>query len=215
MSADVTGTDTLAEFLETAKAQGMTDEFVVSLLRHRGFSERSIYRAFGAYYEGRLGQPLPSRGLDVENARDAFYYLLNFITLGFWTVALGQIFYMLIARRFPDAIENSYTGNNDMTGQLATLIVTFPAFLLVQFLIQTQLRKRPDLYYSPVRRWLTYIALVFAAIVLVVDAVWFVSSFLQGQLSARFLLDSLVLLVLGGGVLLYYLLTMEPPAAAR
>jgi hypothetical protein len=201
--------------LESARQRGISDETVVSLLRHRGFSERSIYRALSAYYEEILGESLPSRGLDVENARDAFYYLLNFITLAFWTVALGQIFYMLIERRFPDALDANVLSSvrDEIAGQLAAVIVTFPVFLVVHSLIQAQLRKRPDLYYSPVRRWLTYVALVLAAIVLVADAVWFVTSFLQGQLTIRFVLDSLVLLVLGGGIFLYYLMTMEPPAA--
>jgi hypothetical protein len=205
----------LQAFLQSAKQRGIADDFIVSLLRHRGFSERSIFRAFSAYYEEALGEPLPSRGLDVENARDAFYYLLNFITLAFWTIALGQIWYVLIERRFPDALDaGGFSSIRDsISGQLATVIVTFPVFLVVHFLIRAQLQKRPDLYFSPVRRWLTYIALVLAAIVVVVDAVWFVTSFLQGQLSVRFVLDSLVLLVLGGGVFLYYLLTMDPPAA--
>jgi hypothetical protein len=205
----------LRGFLQSAKQRAISDETVVSLLRHRGFSERSIYRALSAYYEDVLGESLPSRGLDVENARDAFYYLLNFITLAFWTVALGQIFYMLIERRFPDALDANVLSSvrDEIAGQLAAVIVTFPVFLIVHSLIQAQLRRRPDLYYSPVRRWLTYVALVLAAIVLVADAVWFLTSFLQGQLTVRFALDSLVLLVLGGGVFLYYLVTMEPPAA--
>jgi small-conductance mechanosensitive channel len=205
----------LRGFLQSAKQRGIPDETLVSLLRHRGFSERSIYRALAAHYEDVLGESLPSRGLDVENARDAFYYLLNFITLAFWTVALGQIFYMLIERRFPDALDANVPSSvrDEIAGQLAAVIVTFPVFSIVHSLIQAQLRKRPDLYYSPIRRWLTYVALVLAAIVLVADAVWFVTSFLQGQLSIRFALDSLVLLVLGGGVFLYYLMTMEPPAA--
>jgi hypothetical protein len=205
--------DQLRGFLQSAKQRGVSDESLVSLLRHRGFSERSIYRGLAAYYEDVLGESVPSRGLDVENARDAFYYLLNFITLAFWTIALGQIFYMLIERRFPDALDAGSMSSirDELAGQLAAVIVTFPVFLVVHSLIQRQLRKRPDLYYSPVRRWLTYVALVLAAIVLVADAVWFVTSFLQGQLSVRFVLDSLVLLVLGGGVFLYYLMTMEPP----
>lgn len=207
--------DQLRDFLQSAKQRGVSDESLVSLLRHRGFSERSIYRALAGYYEEVLGETLPSRGLDVENARDAFYYLLNFITLAFWTIALGQIFYMLIERRFPDALDAASMSSirDEIAGQLAAVIVTFPAFLVVHSLIQRQLQKRPDLYYSPVRRWLTYVALVLAAIVLLADTVWFVTSFLQGQLSVRFALDSLVLLVLGGGVFLYYLTTMEPPAA--
>ncbi len=207
--------DQLRGFLQSAKQRGVSDESLVSLLRHRGFSERSIYRALAGYYEEVLGETLPSRGLDVENARDAFYYLLNFITLAFWTIALGQIFYMLIERRFPDALDAGSMSpvRDEIAGQLAAVIVTFPVFLIVHSLIQRQLQKRPDLYYSPVRRWLTYVALVLAAIVLVADAVWFVTSFLQGQLTVRFVLDSIVLLVLGGGVFLYYLMTMEPPAS--
>jgi hypothetical protein len=207
--------DQLRGFLTSAKSRGVSDETIVALLRHRGFSERSIYRALAAYYEATLGEPLPSRGLDVENARDAFYYLLNFITLAFWTIALGQIFYLLIQRQFPDALDvaPAWSVREGMSSQLATVIVTFPIFVVVHSLIQTQLRKRPDLYFSPVRRWLTYVALVIAAIVLVADAVWFVTSFIQGQLTIRFVLESLVLLVLGGGIFLYYLMTMEPPAA--
>jgi hypothetical protein len=207
--------DQLRDFLQSAKQRGVSDESLVSLLRHRGFSERSIYRALARYYEEVLGETLPSRGLDVENARDAFYYSLNFITLAFWTIALGQIFYMLIERRFPDALDAASMSSirDEIAGQLAAVIVTFPIFSIVHSLIQRQLQKRPDLYYSPVRRWLTYVALVLAAIVLLADTVWFVTSFLQGQLSVRFAHDSLVLLVLGGGVFLYYLTTMEPPAA--
>ena len=79
---------------------------------------------------------------------------------------------------------------DEIAGQLAAVMVTFPVFLIVHSLNTRQLRKRPDLYYSPVRRWLTYLALVLAAIVLVADAVWFVASFLQGlvddSIRARF-----------------------------
>ena len=93
----------LIEFIHAAKRQGVNDEFIVSLLCQRGWSERRVYAAFSTYYAEALGMPVPARSGHVENARDAFYYLLNFIMLGFWTVALGQVFYVLIAHAFPDA----------------------------------------------------------------------------------------------------------------
>jgi hypothetical protein len=68
------------------------------------------------------------------------------------------------------------------------------------------------LYDSGVRRWLTYIALVIAAIIVITDGVWFIEALIRGELTMRFILDSLVLLVLGGGVFTYYLTTMEPRA---
>ncbi|HKU68331.1 MAG TPA: DUF5671 domain-containing protein [Candidatus Baltobacteraceae bacterium] len=208
----------LSAFLRTAKEHGVSDEFVVAMLRQNGWSERRIYRAYTAYYADVLGTPLPARNQPVEHSRDAFLYLLNFITLGFWTVALGQVFYILIAHRFPDLTQQyPYEGSlrEQLSWQVAAVIVAFPIYLFVHNIIQRQLRVRPDMYDSGVRRWLTYIALVFAAIIVITDAVWFIEALIRGELTTRFILDSLVLLVLGGGVFAYYLITMDPlPAAA-
>jgi hypothetical protein len=206
----------LIAFLRAAKEEGISDDFVVALLRQNGWPERRIYRAYSAFYADRLGTPLPKRQQAAENARDAFYYLLNFITLGAWTVALGQIFYRLIAYRIPDPASSQYYGSlrDDIAWQVAIVVVAFPVFLYIHSLIARELRKRPDLYESAVRRWLTYLALVIAAIILLFDAAWVIEALIRGELTLRFILESLVLLVLGGGVFVYYLRTMEPPAAA-
>jgi Domain of unknown function (DUF5671) len=211
--------DELSGFIVSAKGAGVTDDSVVGMLRHNGWSERRIYRALGDYYGKAIGVAIPARTQSGENARDAFLYLLNFITLGFWTVALGQIFYAVIAHRFPDAA-NPYGGDllplrDAISGQLATVIVAFPLFLFVHNLIARELHKRRELYYSGIRRWLTYLALVFAMLTVLADAIWFVTSLLRGELTVRFVLDSLVLLVLGGGVFAYYLLTINPPPAGE
>jgi hypothetical protein len=197
----------LARFVAEAKRQGLPDDALVPLLRQNGWSERHVYATLSAYYGQLLGMPTPSRSGPAEHARDAFYYLLNFITLGFWATALGQIFYTLIARWFPDATDNSYPGTliDRISWQLATVVVAFPIFLIVNGLIERNLRRRPDILESGVRSWLTYIALVGAALVVLGDGIWFVEALLRGQLSVRFKLDSLVLLVLGGGVFTYYL----------
>ncbi|HVR46283.1 MAG TPA: DUF5671 domain-containing protein [Candidatus Binatia bacterium] len=211
-------TDTeLLAFLRSAKEQNISDDFVVALLRQNGWPERRIYRAYSAFYADRLGAPLPKRYQPAENARDAFFYLLNFITLGFWTVALGQIFYRLIAYWLPDPSQPVLYGSlrDDIAWQVATVIVAFPTFVYVHSLIARELRKRSDLYESPVRRWLTYLTLVVAAIVVLTDAAWVIEALIRGELTLRFILDSLVLLVIGGGVFVYYLRTMEPPAAAE
>ncbi len=215
MSAGPAGNPGLLEFVRAAKQHGVNDEFIVSLLGDRGWPERRVYAALSSYYAETLGMPVPSRSGQVENARDAFYYLLNFITLGFWTVALGQIFYILIARAFPDATQEApyyaQSLRNTISWQVAVVVISFPVFVFVHTLIRRQLAARPDLYDSGVRRWLTYLALVIAAIVVLGDGFWFISALLRGELTIRFLLDSLVLLVLGGGVFLYYLKTIDPP----
>ena len=75
--------DELAPFLRAAKERGIPDDSIVGMLRQNGWSERRIYRALSEQYAGILGVPVPRRAQAAGNARDAFLYLLNFITLGF------------------------------------------------------------------------------------------------------------------------------------
>jgi Domain of unknown function (DUF5671) len=204
--------DELATFLRTAKERGIPDESLVGMLRHNGWSERRIYRALSEHYAGVLGVPVPRRAQATENARDAFLYLLNFIALGFWTVALWQIWDRLVNRWYPDALSNTGTYlREDIAWQVALILVSFPLFVVVHALIQRELARRPELYYSAVRRWLTYIALVLTAIPILIDAAYTVQQLIVGQLTIHFFLDTLGLMVIGGGIFAYYLPTIDPP----
>jgi hypothetical protein len=205
--------DALLPFVRKAKEQSISDESLVGILRQNGWSERRIYGALSEHYATVLGMPVPSRPQSTENARDAFLYMLNFITLGFWTVALWQIWDDLVRRWFPDPL--SYSAGTslreDIAWQVSIILVTFPLFVGVHSLIQKELSRRPELYYSGVRRWLTYVTLVVTAITVVIDAAYTIQQWIIGRLTAHFLLDALGLMLLGGGIFAYYLLTIDPP----
>jgi hypothetical protein len=206
----------VASFVNAAKDRGLPDTTILAILRNGGWSERRAIRALASYYARADGLDIPGRSDRAEYAREAFLYLLNFITLGFWITAFGQIWYTLIAHWFPDPAIARYESWNLMqmlSWQIATVAVAFPIFAFVHYLIRKTLASRPELYDSGVRKWLTYIALVIAAVIVIADGVWFVNAFLRGELSTRFMLDELVLFVLGGGVFGYYLATIDPPAA--
>jgi hypothetical protein len=208
-------------FVRVAKERGVEDGALVPLLKQNGWSERRIYRSLTAYYGEFLGIPAPLRSSSGDNARDAFLYLLNFITLSFWTIALGNLCYVLIAHAFPDRVSfNSpdvygYSLMYQISWQLAAIIVAVPAFLAISRVIENELARRPDLIESPIRLWLTYIALVIAATIVLIDGIWFLQALLQGELSIRFFLDSVVLLVLGGGVFAYYFAGLKTAQSDR
>lgn len=211
------------KFIRTAKERGVEDGALVALLKQNGWSERRIYRSLSAFYGEFLGTPTPVRSSSGDNARDAFLYLLNFITLGFWTIALGNLCYVLIAHAFPDRINpntpHAYGHGESLmyqiSWQLAAIIVALPAFFVINRVIDKELARRPDLIESPIRLWLTYIALVIAATIVLIDGIWFLQALLQGELSIRFFLDSLVLLVLGGGTFAYYFAGLKPAQSDR
>lgn len=213
MTDSVAPVDPLAGFIRTAKERGVADDALVSLLRQNGWSDRRVYRSLTEYYAGALGVAPPSRGGRGVDARDAFLYLLNFITLGFWTIALGQLFVHLIDRRFPDvASYPTYsTFTQDIAWQLATIIIAFPCFALIGRIIARERARRPESAESGVRLWLTYLALVIAGIIVLGDAIWVLESLLTGALTVRFILDSVVVIGLGGGVFAYYLATLRVP----
>jgi hypothetical protein len=198
----------LLEFIDAVKAQGATDEFVVSLLRQNGWSERRIYQAFTSWYESRTGKMVPNGGGRTEAAKDAFFYLIAFITLGIWAIQLGALVFNAIDRIFPNAAldsVNSFWMIRSMANELASIIVAFPLFLLVSRGIVRGVQRQPERLESPVRKWLTYIALILTASTMIGDAVTFLAYLLRGDLNVRFVLKVLTILVISGGVFAYYL----------
>jgi hypothetical protein len=207
----------LLQFIRAAKADGADEGFIVGLLRQNGWSERRIFAAFTAYYKETVGVPVPVRGGRSENARDAFLYLLAFVTLGIWTVAFVWLASALVGHAFPSALDyQNDTGpefRSTVAGQLASLIVAFPIFLLVSRSIVRETDRRPESLESGVRKWLTYLALVLTSVTLLFDAVWFLQQFLEGDLTLRFVLDVLGVFLVAGGVLWYYLGTVRTAAS--
>jgi hypothetical protein len=189
------------------KSQGASDEFVVSLLRQHGWSEKRAYQTFGAWYESRTGKAVPNGGGRIEAAKDAFLYLLAFITLAIWAFQLGALFFVVIDRSFPNPVidyQDAAFVIRGIADHLAGVIVAFPLFMFVTRAIVLGVEKQPERLESSVRKWLTYLALVIAASTLIVDIVTFLAYFLRGDLDTRFILKVLTVLIIAGGVFIYY-----------
>src|SRR5262245_50869267 len=93
----------LDDFLRAAKAKGASDEFLVAMLKDRGWSAGDIYEALGRFYAETTGIEIPAPRGRLESAREAFFHLLAFATLGTWVFATGYLWFDLMNRWFPDA----------------------------------------------------------------------------------------------------------------
>jgi hypothetical protein len=205
------GGSTLKQFLGAAKLQGVTDENLVGLLRGRGWSEEDVYRALADHYENHTGLQIPAYKRS-GSAKDAFLYLLSFSTLATWTFGAGSVMFTLIERRFKDPLSpvNYYAGGYyQMADSLACVIVAFPVYVFVMRYIIRELEGHPEKLESPVRKWLTYIALLIAACVVVGDLITFLTYFLRGELTTRFVAKVAVVLVIAGGVFWYYMGSLQ------
>jgi Domain of unknown function (DUF5671) len=197
----------LQQFLESARSQGLSDDALLGLLRGRGWPEADVYRALAENYEARTGVQIPAYRRS-GSAKDAFLYLMSFATLATWTIGLGSVIFTLIDRWIRDPLHapNYYYqgGFYEMADSLACIIVAFPVYLIVMAYIVRTVEAHPEKRDSPVRKWLTYLALLIAAGIVVGDLISFLTYFLRGELTARFVSKVAAVLVIAGGVFWYY-----------
>src|SRR6202171_3609481 len=150
--------------------------------------------------------------------KNAFLYLLSFSMLATCTIGLGSVMFTLIDRWIRDSlgpVNNYYSGGYyQMADSLACMIVAFPVYLLTMRAILREVRLHPEKLDSPVRKWLSYIALLIAAGVVVGDLISFLTYFLRGELTARFIAKIFVVLVIAGGVFWYYLGSLQKGVSA-
>jgi len=196
----------LQNFIDTVKNKGAADEFLAALLTRRGWPAADVYAALGQHWEHETGLAIPERTGAGESARDAFLYLLSFSTLATWTTALGSMLFQFINHWFPDAVSrsNAYDPRYAVTWQMACVAVAFPIYLLVMRLILREAANHPERLESGVRKWLTYLALLGTAGAMICDLIWFLDYFLTGELTVRFVLKAVTIMLISGSVFAYY-----------
>lgn len=138
-------------------------------------------------------------------AKDFFLHLGAIATFYTSVVALITLLFTVINFAYPKI--NAFQYYYPSIGfQVAMLIVAFPLFLLLSWLLQKSYMSDPMLRDAPIRRALGYLTLFVAGAVVAGDLVAVIYLFLDGQeLTTAFLLKVLALLVIVGGVFLYYL----------
>lgn len=142
--------------------------------------------------------------------KDFFLHLLSIIMLYASAIAFSTLLFQYINIAFPDIIQDGYLRPSNISkeigrGALATLIVVFPVYVWVSWFLNKSYNFNPEKRSLRIRKWLIYFTLFVAALVIVVDLVTLVKSFLEGELTVRFLLKVLVVAFTAGSIFGYYL----------
>lgn len=139
--------------------------------------------------------------------KDFFMYLGTLITLYFSVWGLVDLSFTVINRYFPDALEIYGSGiySGEIRFALAVLIIIFPTYLLLSWLISRDIEMQPAKKLLGIRRWLTFIHLFVTGLLILGTLVTLVNYFLGGEVTVRFLFKILVMLIVSGGVFGYYI----------
>jgi hypothetical protein len=185
-------TQDLDQFVRDALMRGCSRQSIEKALFEAGWAPEQARSAMAGYAEVDFAVPVP-RPRAYLSAREAFLYLVLFTTLYLSAYHLGSLLFELINRHFPDPAVSYFGGGEaSIRWSVATIIIAFPIFLLLSSKIGRELKQQAIKRQSAVRRWLTYLTLFVAAVVLICDLITLVDSLLGGETTTRIVLKVIV-----------------------
>ena len=141
-----------------------------------------------------------------NKAKDFFLHLGAMVGLYSSAIAFINLLFSVIDKIYTPIGNFYYYRTPNISLPVATLIVVFPIFILISYLIEKEINQDPTKKDYWVRRWSIYITLFISGIILVSNLVMVLYKFIDGQdLTTGFLLKSLVIVSLMLVVFGYYL----------
>lgn len=147
--------------------------------------------------------------MNTRNApKEVFLQVLSMTTLYLTVINVLQILWQALNKWLPDALEMEYGysafSNGVIQFALASFIVSFPVFLVTTLALKKMYGENQESATSKLRRYLTYITLFIGSLVMIGDVIAIVTTYLSGELTVRFLLKALSIVVVVGGAWMYY-----------
>ncbi len=144
-----------------------------------------------------------------------FLCLGTLVTLITSVVALINLIFETLNKRFPDVLNSSYQygySTYEYEGirmALATLIIVFPIFIAVSYFWRKFSRAGLGEIDEVFKKWLIYIILFLSTLIVAGDLVTLVRYFLSGEITSRFILKVVTVLIVAGLVGSYYIWTLR------
>jgi hypothetical protein len=195
----------LIAFVKEGLQRGVARADIEAVLLRAGWPPEQIRRALAGFADVEFAIPVP-RPVPTVSAREAFMYVLMFVTLFLSAYNLGDLLFSVINRQFPDPASprtNDFILSS-IRWSLSSLIVAFPIFLWVSWMLIRLMRRDPTKRASKIRWRLTYVTLFVAACVLIGDIITVIYSFLGGELTTRVVLKVITVAAIAGTVFGYY-----------
>jgi hypothetical protein len=148
----------------------------------------------------------------MENTAKNFALQLgSLITLYVSIGALITLLFGIITVQYPD--QASYVWEHDSATSsirfaIALLIVFFPSYIALTRFVNVIRRSEQGMYLT-LTKWLIYLSLLIGGGILLGDLVAILNSFLEGELTVRFLLKALTVFLVTGTAFSYYLLDVR------
>ncbi len=206
---------TLVEYVAELIKNGINKKEIESRLLAVGWSEEQVELAYGKALIAS-GAPTPKNndkssvvGKKISVGEIAVK-LFSFVLLAIVSISLGTLFNQIINKYIPDDLERGFKADVFSTEvihyAIAALLIGFPIYYFTMFLWFRSFRKSEGKVETTSTKQLTYIVLLITSVLIVINLIRTVFTFLQGELSTRFFLKTLVILGISGIIFVFYFL---------
>ena len=198
----------LYTFVKEALEKGQSRGAIERALQEAGWQQEEVQKALASFAEVSFPVPVPKPKPYLQ-AREAFLFLISFITLYTTAFSFGILMFAFIGKLFPDPISYGFFSPRGLTTALASIMIAFPLYLFMMWRLAKAAAKDPERRQSKVGKWLTYITLVIAAGIIIGDLIAVLASLLSGELTSRFVLKAFTVLAIAGSIFGYYLWSLQ------
>lgn len=138
--------------------------------------------------------------------RDVFTHLLTIIALYVSVTTFGMIIFQYINIYFPDLLhpESIRFARDFIRWPLSILVIVFPFYIWLSAFTQKDLEKNPEKRELKTRKWTLYFTVFATILVITGDIISLIFTFLNGELTIRFILKIVTILLIALAVFLYY-----------
>lgn len=198
-----TSTD-LSNYVRDALGNGRTPHAIEAALAKAGWTAPEIAVALAAWEATSDAEVVP-RPVRSSAARDAFFYALLFIVFGTVVGNVLSVSFGLIGHLLPDPSEILHrSAVSSVRWSMAALIVFAPAFWLLDRADVRKIADDPARQHGTLRRWLMALAMLVAVIALMGDALYLIYTWLEGEITLRFVSKSAVVCAVSVLTLAYF-----------
>jgi type II secretory pathway pseudopilin PulG len=151
------------------------------------------------------------------SAKDFFINLGAIVALYTTVFSLVNLLFTVIDTAYPKVTNGyNYMSSASISWPVATIIIFFPVFILLMWLLEKQYKVEPERKNVGVHKWLTYITLFLSGLLVAGDLITVLYYFLDGQdLTTGFLLKILVLLIIAVCIFVYYISDVRDRLTAK
>jgi hypothetical protein len=137
--------------------------------------------------------------------KDFFLHLAATVVLYASVIALVNLAMSIINYAFPDALAGYYFANS-IAWPISMLIILVPVTYVVEWFIKKDIVRMPEKDMLWIRRWRIYLTLFLAGATIIGDLIALINTYINGEISVRFVYKFLAVLVIFGVIFTYYIL---------